>query len=106
MCLMSLIVFLFQILLGLTGLTLINGYPTNQYYYDRRSIVQPPERQYLYELPPQTVYYYPRNADLNRPVYYPQLGMSPQYHNLVYNYVTDFAGNQKPAEVPVSRNFF
>lgn len=102
--------FSFQILFSLASIVLIQGYPTDQYYYNHnnhRNIV--PERQILYELPTQTYYYQPRDGlsrpvnGISRPVYYPQLGMSPQYHNLVYNYITDYAGNQKPAQFPVSK---
>ncbi|KAL0266422.1 UNVERIFIED_CONTAM: hypothetical protein PYX00_008958 [Menopon gallinae] len=49
---------------------------------------------------PRTLQYFQPN-DLSRPIIYPQLGMSPEYHNLVYKYITDFAGTEHPPHAKV-----
>lgn len=89
-----------QVFFSLAYVWLVQGLPAGPYQNPLGSPQQ--EYQYQYQYQPRYYYYSPNSDGLSRPVVYPQLGMSPEYHNLVYNYVASMAGNENPPQVSQS----
>uniref|UniRef100_A0A2Y9D483 Uncharacterized protein n=1 Tax=Pediculus humanus subsp. corporis TaxID=121224 RepID=A0A2Y9D483_PEDHC len=82
----------------LLGFQLVRSFPLDEYYvnYER----SPTGQSYVYRYQPEPSSYYRQlRSDINKPMYVPGLGMKPQYHNLVFDYVKSFGGTEPPTFV-------
>ncbi|KAK6641843.1 hypothetical protein RUM44_013561 [Polyplax serrata] len=95
-----------QLFVAILGFSFARGLSSDQYFVnlDSGSLTSQP---FVYNYQPESVYQqYPNPPnDINKPIFHKDLGMAPQYHNLVYNYIKEFAGAGVPQFVNTPNNF-